>query len=61
MPGISKQKMAQGGGRSSRPLAEVPEGHDWSVPTDAVTLTARTLPVADQSRYGHATDAPRLP
>lgn len=59
MPGISKEKMAQGGYTPDR-VAPDP-GRDWTAPTDAQTLRRRVLDVPDQSRYGHATDTPRLP
>lgn len=37
-----------------------PTSHDWSIPTDVVTLMRRVLPERDQSRYGRCTDSPRF-
>lgn len=58
MPGISKERMAQGG---YKPDVVTPDpDRDWTIPVDAHTLRGRVLDVPDQSRYGHATDEPRL-
>ena len=56
MPGISKERMAQGGRTPSG--VSVDEDRDWSIPTDARTLMARPTPLPDQGRYGTATSDP---
>lgn len=58
MPGISRERMAQGG-RTPSTTPPDPD-RDWTVPTTAADLQARVLPIPDQSRYGHSTDSPRI-
>lgn len=51
MPYISKEQRAQGAYVND---AEPWPDHDWSIPTDAITLRHRVLLAPDQTRYGHA-------
>ena len=54
MPGISKERMAQGAYAASQVTPDLER--DWSIPTDAATLRGRVLATPDQTRYGRATD-----